>query len=214
MATTTNYPSQVLPFKPFIEKYTTAYKVPVDVVIGTIMTESAGNPKAWNGQNNENSRGLMQISEKTALSTLKVPQADLQRLFEPEYNIERGTWYLSYLYNLLKPYFGTLRDEKQRWMVVSSSYNQGAGYYIKAMQSLTAEGKQMTFDMIRARVLAPVGGGATPWVANVNEYYAKVFKWVSSVDTTTKVGIGAVVFVGIGLYVVYNMMKASGRVPA
>lgn len=193
------YPSPtVAQFAPIIEKYSAKYKVPVEIIANTIYRESSGNPRAWNPSNNENSRGLMQISEATATSTLKV--TNLEKLWEPDYNIERGSYYLSYIYNMLLPIMGSL-PEADRWMVVTSSYNQGSWYWKNAMETLLAEGKKLSFPVIQARVLAPVNTTRTPWRQNVLEYASKIFSKVTSLEiSSTTVGIGvAVVVVGIGL---------------
>lgn len=56
--------SRVLPFKAIIEENAKRFGVPVDIISSVILQESSGNPKAFASR--ENSRGLMQISEKLA----------------------------------------------------------------------------------------------------------------------------------------------------
>jgi len=195
------YPSPtVATYAPIIEKYSAKYKVPVEVIANTIYRESSGNPKAWNPSLGENSRGLMQISEATATSTLGIKTADLPRLNEPDFNIERGTWYLARIYGILLPIMGSMK-ETDRWMVVTSSYNQGTWYWQNAIKTLISEGKVLDFPIIQARVLAPVNTTRMPWRDNVLNYAAKIFSKVTSLEisssTIAGIGVGVVVVAGV-----------------
>ena len=204
------YPSPtVAQFANLIEKYSAKYKVPVEIIANTIFRESSGNPRAWNPSNGENSRGLMQISEATAKSTLKV--TDLEKLWEPEYNIERGTWYLSYIYGKLLPIMGTMTPA-DRWMVVTSSYNQGSWYWQNAIETLMNEGKALTFPTIQNRVLNPINTTRTPWRDNVLNYAAKIFSKVSSLEISgsTAVGIGVGVLV-VGAALTWYYVTSTGK---
>ena len=46
-------------YLPIIKKYSKLYNVPEKIIGSIIYSESRGNPDAWNGSNNENSRGLI-----------------------------------------------------------------------------------------------------------------------------------------------------------
>ena len=177
------YPSNVERYRSLAEKYSKEYLVPVDVILGTIQKESAGNPKAWNPQNNENSRGLMQISEPTAIShpAIKVPFLLLDTLYDPEDNIRAGSALLQWIYNFLNPYFPKYVDEKLKWMVVSSSYNQGHGYYRNALQSLDKEKRPVTWNNILDRVLNPIPSGRTPWVNSAKTYGPSIIDGIPTI---------------------------------
>ncbi len=47
------YPN-IARYKTIISKYSKQFKVPVKIIASVIYTESRGNPKAWNGSNDEN----------------------------------------------------------------------------------------------------------------------------------------------------------------
>lgn len=166
------YPSKVERYRSIAEKYSKISSVPVDVILSTIKKESAGNPDAWNGQNNENSRGLMQMSQNTALSNpaTKVPFMILDKLFEPDYNIEKGTALLKWIYDYLTPYFPKNMDEKLKWKIVSSSYNQGHGYWKWALQTTDERGQAFTWDNILNNVLNPTKTTKTPWEDSARTY--------------------------------------------
>lgn len=204
------YPSPtVAQYATIIEKYSAKYKVPVEIIANTIFRESSGNPKAWNPSNNENSRGLMQISEATAKSTLGVTV--LEKLFEPDYNIERGSYYLSSIYNTLLPIMGSM-TEKDRWMTVTSSYNQGTWYWQNAIKTLIAENKSLTYPVIQARVLAPVNTTRMPWKQNVLDYAKNIFSKVTSLEITGagKVGIGIGVIAMAGA-ITWFYLSSTGK---
>ncbi|MGI9950916.1 lytic transglycosylase domain-containing protein [Moorellaceae bacterium AZ2] len=66
------------------------------LVVAVVRTESKFYPLA---ESLTGARGLMQIMPATArwvADRLKV-EFDLERLFEPDYNLRLGTWYLAYL---------------------------------------------------------------------------------------------------------------------
>lgn len=166
------YPTKVERYRSLAEKYSKENGVPVDVILATIKKESAGNPDAWNGSNQENSRGLMQISEATALShsSIKIPFMLLDTLFEPEESIKYGSKLLKWIYNYLNPYFPKYVDEKLKWKTVSSSYNQGHAYYKWALQTLDEKGEKVTWESILKTVLNPTKTTKTPWESSARTY--------------------------------------------
>jgi len=170
------YPSNVERWRSIAEKYSSQTGVPVDVILQTIKKESAGNPDAWNPQGNppENSRGLMQISEPTALTSpaIKLPFMLLDTLYNPDTNIKHGTNLLKWKYEYLKPYFPKSMDEKTRWMVASSSYNQGHGYYKWALQTIDENDGSYDWDNILNNVLDPNPKYTTrtPWRSSAQTY--------------------------------------------
>ena len=102
------------------------YGVPEEVIASVIIQESAGNPRAFNS--GENSRGLMQISENVAVNEYGLPNSPMQLdaiLFDPDKNIEYGTRHLRDKYNIVSPHFDKNISEKDKWMIVASTYNQG-----------------------------------------------------------------------------------------
>lgn len=189
-------PNVSVPYLSLMEKYSNQFNVPVPIIAGTIKTESSGNPQAWNPSLGENSRGLMQISERTA-SGPPLSVSDLSDLFDPDYNIYTGTKYLGYIRDSLRPYFRSGTPEDIRWKVISSSYNQGWGYYKTALQTLNEMGMPQTWDNIEYYVLNPVKKIGTPWESNVKHYADSVMSSITS-DQLKAGGVSLVVVLALG----------------
>lgn len=205
-----NLKPQVSQFHSIIDKYSKKYKVPYDVIYNTIVHESNGDPKAFNPMNNENSRGLMQISQPTALtSPLNIPLILIDRLYEPDFNIEHGTKYLAYVRDFLKPYYKG-KDEKLFWLIISSSYNQGMGYYKKALEYINENGEPLNWEHIKYRVLNPVGSTRRPWPENVEKYAQRIVGVLDDDSFKTAMKISIPVLAGMGL-VGYWFMFLRGK---
>jgi hypothetical protein len=181
------YPSNVERYRSLAEKYSKETGVPVDVILQTIKKESAGNPDAWNPQNDENSRGLMQISEPTALThpAINIPFMLLDTLYQPEENIKYGARLLAWIYKYLNPYFPKYVDEKTKWKAVSSGYNQGHGYYKWALETLDEKGEKVTWDSILNYVLTPEKTTRTPWRSSAQTYGPSVIDPIPSGNLVT-----------------------------
>ena len=74
------------------------WNVDKNLVKAIIKVESNFNPNAHRKTSKENSKGLMQINEPTALS-LGVNKSELNRLFEPDFNIKYGCKLLNEIKN-------------------------------------------------------------------------------------------------------------------
>jgi hypothetical protein len=177
------YPSNVERYRSIANKYSKLHAVPVDVILATIKKESAGNPKAFNGQNNENSRGLMQMSEATATThpAVNVPFMILDKLYEPDYNIDKGTSLLKWIYDYLTPYFNKSMDEKLKWKLVTSSYNQGHGYWKWALQTTAENNEAFTWENILHNVLNPTKTTRTPWVDSAKTYGPSIVEPIADI---------------------------------
>jgi hypothetical protein len=88
-----------------ILKAATQYKVPVELIVATICTESSGHPEAQRNEPHwiddiktpgQASAGLMQTLISTARDMLPGVQVDRQSLLDPEQSIMAGTAYISY----------------------------------------------------------------------------------------------------------------------
>jgi len=89
-----NYP---LKFEEYVIKYSNEYKLDPYLVWALIKAESGFNPEAISSKN---ARGLMQISENTAIEgaqKLKMDKFKVEDLFDPEVNIRLGCWYFRWL---------------------------------------------------------------------------------------------------------------------
>jgi len=82
-------------YLPLVEAAAAKYNVPVPLILGHIKQESSFNPKAYRAepQINDGSTGLMQVLLNTAKSM--DPGATVEKLYDPAYNIDIGTKYIS-----------------------------------------------------------------------------------------------------------------------
>jgi hypothetical protein len=207
--TTTTYgkiPTSAFKYLSFIEKASKAYNVPVTIIAWMIDHESKGNPKAWNPNNSENSRGLMQVSENAAISTpLNMKKENFDTLYDPQTNIMTATKLLSYYRDNLAKILPKDIDQVILWNCATSSFNQGWGYYKWAIESLTKDGSKLTWDNIVNRVNNPTTTTKKPWYDSVMTYAKST---VGNIDPNTLrtvavsagIGLGTVVVIGLALY--------------
>lgn len=134
-----------LKFEDYIIEYSKKNDIPPEIVCGVILTESSFNP---NAVSHKNAKGLMQIIEETNswIALHLKEKSEFERILEPEFNIKRGTWLLSYLYKK----FGT-------WDVALAAYNAGIGRVSGWLNNneYSSDGKNLKyipFDETRAYV--------------------------------------------------------------
>lgn len=106
----------------FVEKYSNLYGVDENLVYAVIRCESRFNP---NAKSKKGAVGLMQLMPSTASWCAKILGEEYSEdmLYNPEYNIKIGSYYLSYL-------FTVFLDEQQ----VIMAYNAGEGNVKKWLQ--------------------------------------------------------------------------------
>lgn len=100
-----------------IYKCAEEYNLDPYLVAAVIKTESNFNPKAVSCKN---AYGLMQITANTGqwiAEQMQLKDFEIEKLYEPEYNIHMGCWYL----NNLKKEFNNNMD------LVLAAYNGGRG---------------------------------------------------------------------------------------
>jgi soluble lytic murein transglycosylase len=120
-----------LRYKEEILKYADAYSVPADLVCAVINTESGYDP---NAMSYVGAVGLMQLLPSTAGEVARKLKIDDYDLYDPETNINFGTYYLAYLY-------GQFND----WETALAAYNAGIGnvkLWLKD-QNYSADGKTL-----------------------------------------------------------------------
>ena len=106
------YPTQ---YENIVEKYAAEYNIDTLLVYSVIKTESGFNERA---QSAKEAKGLMQITDETAGWAFEQIGIDKNSdIFEPEINIQVGTWYLSKL----------ISDNKGDLVTALASYNAGSG---------------------------------------------------------------------------------------
>lgn len=104
-------------YSDYIYKYSKEYGLDPYLVAAVIKTESNYNTNAESAQK---ARGLMQITGTTGewiSSGMKITDFSNDKLFEPEYNIKMGCWYLN---DLEKEFYGNTD-------LVLAAYNGGRG---------------------------------------------------------------------------------------
>ncbi|MEW9095157.1 MAG: lytic transglycosylase domain-containing protein [Clostridiaceae bacterium] len=106
-----------LKYSDIVYKYSKEYDIDPYLVFSVIKAESNFNP---NAVSHKDAYGLMQVTSTTGewiAEQMKIEDFTLNKLFEPEYNIHMGCWYID---NLRKE-FGDNMD------VVLAAYNAGRG---------------------------------------------------------------------------------------
>lgn len=112
------------------------FGVPEEMIFAVIHTESNF---ASDAVSRVGAKGLMQIVDETnewiAFRLGEEPMNE--RLFEPAFNIRRGTWYLSYAYSK----YGS-------WEVALAAYNAGIGNANKWLENPNYSSDGVTLDVI------------------------------------------------------------------
>ena len=111
-AITVVFPSK---YANFVEKYSKIYGVDKNLVYAVIRCESGFDKRA---KSNKNAMGLMQLTPSTAKWCAYIIGVDFDEdlLYNPEYNIRLGVYYISYLFTR----FDTVEQ-------VIMAYNAGEG---------------------------------------------------------------------------------------
>ena len=123
-----------LDYMDLIMKYSRKNQLAPALVCAVIKAESSFNPDA---HSKENASGLMQLIQQTADwggQELEIPNYSYDRIFDPELNIQLGTWYL----NKLIAQFGDVNT-------ALAAYNAGSGNVSGWLQDskLSADGKTL-----------------------------------------------------------------------
>jgi soluble lytic murein transglycosylase len=124
-----------LRYNDFVFKYSEYNKIDPYLVMAIIKVESNFNA---NAQSHKGAKGLMQITDQTALwgaEQLGLHDFRIDKLFDPETNIRIGCWYLN---NLKKEFNNDL-------LLVLTAYNGGSGNVAKWLKdkNLSRSGKSL-----------------------------------------------------------------------
>lgn len=126
------------PYREAIIRHASAYGLDPYLVAALIKTESNFNPRATSPRG---ARGLMQIMPETGswvALQLGLTQYHPDLLYEPEFNLAVGTWYLADLY----------RSFGQDTILVLAAYNGGRGNVIKWLEERKWTGEKSRLDQI------------------------------------------------------------------
>lgn len=103
-------------YSDYIKKYSKQYNLDPYMVAAVIKTESNYNKDA---KSSKDAYGLMQVTGSTGIciaEALKIKNFESKKLFEPEYNINIGCWYLM-----------DLKKEFNSMDLIIAAYNGGRG---------------------------------------------------------------------------------------
>jgi soluble lytic murein transglycosylase len=126
------------PYRETIFKYASSYGVDPFLVAAVIKTESNFNSRATS---HRGARGLMQIMPETgswAARELGLSHYHRDLLFDPEFNIHIGTWYLADLHR-------TFNNDP---ILVLAAYNGGLGNVQKWLEQQRWTGEKSKLDQI------------------------------------------------------------------
>lgn len=131
------------------------YNVDPYLVAAIIRVESNYNPDRVSSKN---ATGLMQIMPSTAswiISVAGFNEEVLDKLDQPEVNIQLGTWYIQSLdrqfRHVVDAYKGIQSEEERELMriaLIAASYNAGPGNLTKWLQQGTWDGRYETREQI------------------------------------------------------------------
>ena len=120
-----------LKYKDFVVKYSSLYEnLDPYLVLSVIKAESSFDP---NATSYKNARGLMQITDDTAIwiaEKMKIENFKIENLYDPETNIKMGCWYLN---NLMEEFmyeegvYIQNEEQSERKKLVLAAYNAGRG---------------------------------------------------------------------------------------
>lgn len=124
-------------YEDIIGRYSREYGIDPFLVTSIILVESGFQEHA---QSTKGASGLMQLMPDTArwvASQLGYPQFDEKKLFDPNLNVQLGTWYLASLYRQ----FGD-------WVIALAAYNGGHGNVQKWLDEARWSGEAETVEDI------------------------------------------------------------------
>lgn len=126
-----------LPYEEDIYRYSRQFQVDPYLVAAVMRVESKFNPRA---ESNRGALGLMQLMPETAQWAAQQLKVDFEKekLFNPQYNIMLGCWYLSNLHS----------EFKDDLPLVLASYNGGRGNVKQWIKNSQWSGKAHQVDQI------------------------------------------------------------------
>lgn len=197
-----------------IKTYATKKKIPYNLLYNQIKKESNLNPKATGdiGAKAGSSRGLMQIQETTAISTLKVPKKDIDKLYDPEYNINKGTDYLNMIKTELDA-IGLPKTYDDYWAAIFMAYNSGPGYMKRALSNLKAKKKSNISFQDIINEMQTTGFGTTPKFEITIPYVQYIIGKTLKVFYRKPVTITTILFSGTIIYFIIKHMIKEYRKP-
>ena len=146
-------------YSKYIYEYSTKYNLDPYFVTAVIKTESNFD---FNAKSNKNAYGLMQITASTgkwSAEQMGIGNFNTNNLYDPEYNINMGCWYLENL----KQEFGNLD-------LVSAAYNAGRGNVRQWLSNSnhSTDGKYLNYIPFKE---------TDKYVKRIRVYY-NVYKWL------------------------------------
>lgn len=119
----------------YIDLYSEGYNIPRDLLMATIMVESAGNRKLTS---KAGAQGLLQLMPATADIIEKISGLACDDLYDAQTNLTCGAFYLSWINGKMESAFPDL-NTTERWDLTLAGYNRGHN-------GITAEMKKARAD--------------------------------------------------------------------
>lgn len=148
-------------YSKYIYEYSAKYNLDPYFVTAVIRTESNFD---FNAKSNKNAYGLMQITSSTgdwSAKQMGIKNFTTDNLYDPEYNINMGCWYL-----------GNLKQEFGNLDLVAASYNAGRGNVKQWLSSSqhSKDGKNLHYIPFKE---------TDKYVKKIRVYY-NLYKWLYS----------------------------------
>ncbi len=118
-----------------IDLFSEGYNIPRDLLLATIMVESAGDCKRTS---NAGAQGLLQLMPDTARNIEKVSGLKCNDLYDAQTNLTCGAFYLSWINGKMDSSFPDL-SINETWDLTLAGYNRGHNGITKEMKKARAE---------------------------------------------------------------------------
>lgn len=119
----------------YIDLYSEGYNIPRNLLLATIMVESAGDSKLTS---KAGAKGLLQLMPATADNMEKISGLDCDDLYDAQTNLTCGAFYLSWINGKMDSSFPDLSIQ-EKWDLTLAGYNRGHNGITKEMKKARAE---------------------------------------------------------------------------
>jgi soluble lytic murein transglycosylase-like protein len=119
----------------YLDLYSEGYNIPRDLLLATMMVESAGDRKLTSKAGAE---GLLQVMPDTAKFIEKISGLDCDDLYDAQTNLTCGSFHLSWINKKMENAFPDL-SINEKWDLTLAGYNRGHNGITKEMKKARAE---------------------------------------------------------------------------
>ncbi|TYQ13335.1 UNVERIFIED_CONTAM: soluble lytic murein transglycosylase [Acetivibrio alkalicellulosi] len=157
-----------LKYKEYVYKYSSLYENLDPYLVFSVIKAESGFDK--DATSHKNARGLMQITDDTAIwiaNRMNIDSFKVDQLYDAETNIRMGCWYLN---DLMKQFmyedgkYVDRNEETERKKLVLASYNAGRGNVTSWLENKNTSSDGRKLDRIPFKE-------TEKYVEKVNKYY-------------------------------------------